>query len=388
MSKDIAEHEARHDFYWEATDEPHASRRRLILAKYPQMKKLFGHDWRVSIQFFLTVVTQIFMAYAVRNMSWSELLVLTYVVSGTLNHSLSVGLHEISHNLVFGQHRPVANRILGYFANLPMGVPAFITFKRYHRDHHKYLAVDKWDPDLPTRIEAELFSSTFGKLIYVFLLPFLYSLRPIIVMPKKITLLEVINALIQISFDAFIFYAFGFKSLFYLLIGTLLGLGFHPISGHFIAEHYVFIKGFETYSYYGCLNLITFNVGYHNEHHDFPNIPCYRLPEVRKIAPEFYDNLPCHNSWIKVLWDFVMCPEMGPYSRVHRDYKYTSEYALLQRHKQEAEKAKLKNGAVDAVEATNNETVKTADASQQETSNDPSKPKCFIQKQHVEKKID
>lgn len=105
----------RDDFIWEHTDEPHATRRRQILAKYPQMKQLFGYDWRVAIQFFMTVVTQIFMAYMVRNMSITELVILTYVVSGTLNHSLSVGLHEISHNLVFGQHRPVANRILGIY---------------------------------------------------------------------------------------------------------------------------------------------------------------------------------------------------------------------------------------------------------------------------------
>ena len=299
------------------------------------MKKLFGYDWRTAIQFALTVFIQIFMAYMVRNSSWLELFVLTYVVSGTLNHSLSVGLHEISHNLIFGAHRPLANRLLGYFANLPMGVPAFVTFKKYHRDHHKYLGVKDWDPDLPTKIEAAMFKSPFGKIIYIGLLPFLYSLRPIIVMPKMIDSREVANALIQIAFDASIFYFFGFKSLFYLIIGTLLGLGFHPISGHFIAEHYVFIKNYETYSYYGPLNLITFNVGYHNEHHDFPNIPCYKLPEVRKIAPEYYDNLPCHNSWIKVLYDFVMCPEMGPYARVHRDYKYTSEYALIEKQKQQ-----------------------------------------------------
>lgn len=324
--------QARDDFIWDHTDEPHTTRRRQILAKHPEMKQLMGHDWRIAIQFSIQVAVQIIMAYLVRDCTWIELLVLTYVVSGTLNHSLSVGLHEISHNLAFGAHRPFANRMLGFMANLPMGVPAFITFKKYHRDHHKYLGVDQYDPDLPTKLEAKLFSSPFGKIIYVSLLPFLYSIRPLLMQPKKIDRLEVQNVSVQISFDLLVLYFFGYKSLFYLCIGTLLGLGLHPISGHFIAEHYVFIKGYETYSYYGPLNLITFNVGYHNEHHDFPNIPCYRLPEVRKIAPEFYDNLPSHNSWIKVLYDFISSPEMGPYSRVQRDYKYTSEYALLNKN--------------------------------------------------------
>jgi hypothetical protein len=72
------------------------------------------------------------------------------------------------------------------------------------------------------------------------------------------------------------------------------------MAGHFIAEHYTFVKGYETYSYYGPLNFFGLNVGYHNEHHDFPNVPGCRLPALKAMAPEFYDNLPQVSSWVKV----------------------------------------------------------------------------------------
>ena len=40
--------------------------------------------------------------------------------------------------------------------------------------------------------------------------------------------------------------------------------------------------------------------------------------QVRKIAPEYYDHLPHHTSWDKVMWDFIVKPEVGPYSRIKR----------------------------------------------------------------------
>ena len=144
------------------------------------------------------------------------------------------------------------------------------------------------DTDLPTRIEAILFSSPVGKFFFVLFQPLFYTLRPIMVLPKTPTVHELLNLCTQLAFDACIMYAFGGKALSYLLLGTLLGLGLHPIAGHFIAEHYVFVKGYETYSYYGPLNLITFNVGYHNEHHDFPNVPGYRLPQVSSQKKNIY----------------------------------------------------------------------------------------------------
>jgi sphingolipid delta-4 desaturase len=95
-------------------------------------------------------------------------------------------------------------------------------------------------------------------------------------------------------------------------------MGLHPIAGHYISEHYLFRPGQETYSYYGPLNRITFNVGYHNEHHDFPYIAGSRLPELRKLAPEYYDTLFSHSSWTGTLWRYITRPDIGGFSRVKR----------------------------------------------------------------------
>lgn len=212
----------------------------------------------------------------------------------------------------------MANRLFGIFCNLPLVIPMSIAFKRYHQDHHRYLADEILDTDVPTLLEAKLFCTTFGKLCWVFLQPLLYTVRPLIMSPKAPTKLEIFNIIVQMAFNATVAQCFGWKMVVYLGGGFLMVAGLHPIAGHFISEHYMFAKGFETYSYYGPLNAITWNVGYHNKHHDFPSIPGSKLPLVRKIASEFYDNLPHHDSWVKVLYDFITDPAIGPYARIKR----------------------------------------------------------------------
>jgi sphingolipid delta-4 desaturase len=66
------------------------------------------------------------------------------------------------------------------------------------------------------------------------------------------------------------------------------------------------------------LNWVTFNVGYHNEHHDLMNIPGWKLPVIKRTAPEFYAGLVSHRSWAWVLAHFVMNPDIGHDSRMLR----------------------------------------------------------------------
>jgi len=306
------------DFEWSDQEEPHAIRRKEILKKYPQIKKLFGVDPNFKWQVIGLVLVQFAMLFVVKNLAWPYVVLIAYVFGGVINHALMLGVHEIAHSAGFGVEKPLYNRLLGIFANLPIGIPFAVAFKGYHLEHHRYQGKDVIDADIPTALEAKLFCNTFTKWIWVCLQPLFYALRPLFTNPKQPLKLEYLNTVIQLSFDYFVYTYFGDKVLLYLLSGSLMAMGFHPVAGHFISEHYMFKKGFETYSYYGPLNMVTFNVGYHNEHHDFPYIPGSRLPEVRKIAPEFYDTIPYHTSWCKVIYDYITDPSIGPYARVKR----------------------------------------------------------------------
>lgn len=329
----------RDDFYWSTEDEPHATRRKLILQKYPQIKQLYGHCTQLKYKIALNVIIQLSLAYFFRHQfdfATTEkaapeeegtktplfvFLLIAYVIGGTCNHMCMMGLHELSHNLGFKTLK--WNQYYAVFvSNLPLGIPAAVSFKRYHMDHHKYQGVDGIDVDLPTNIEGIFFHTTLRKFFFVAFQMAFYAIRPFFVNPKPKSAIEVINIVYIIAVDALIVYLWGVSSLLYLFLSTYFGMGLHPCAGHFIAEHFVFPTEDdsvpETYSYYGVVNYFTFNVGYHNEHHDFPFIPGSRLPKVKEIAGEYYDVLPHHTSYIKVMYDYITMPSVTAFSRVKR----------------------------------------------------------------------
>jgi sphingolipid delta-4 desaturase len=316
-SRDIQRKLAPTRFSFTAAKEIHAERRRKILEKYPQIINLYGNDGRSAIICSVTVIIQLAMAYKVGDISsFPILLILTYFISGTLNHSLLLAMHEVTHDLFFKKRW--MNQLFSYIANLPMGVPASSTFKLYHSEHHSGMGEEGIDTDIPTEFEARLFTGRIGRMIWVFLQPFFYAIRPMIIKPRAPTPWIWTVALMQFSFDFAIWYYLGWRSFFYLIGGTFLGTGLHPMSGHFVAEHFEFVSGQETYSYYGPMNWLTYNVGYHNEHHDFPRIPGWRLPELHRIAPEFYESLPSYSSWVLVIFDFIKGDNINLFGRVKR----------------------------------------------------------------------
>lgn len=298
--------------------EPHNIRRVKILEKYPQVEKLLAKDkssfyWSIALN-----LVQLLICYLIRShiSSWLHVILLAYFLGAVINHGLFVLMHDITH---FTSFKSITlNQLCAILTNLPQVIPSAISFGRYHRDHHTFLGDALEDPDLPTEVEIKFINNTISKLLFICTMPFFYALRPYFKRPKVTNLMETLNILSCCAYGILIFRFFGAQALSYLVLGTLFGLSIHPVGAHIIAEHYEFNKCQDTYSYYGWLNYLNFNIGYHIEHHDFPNIPWNKLPELRKIAPEFYETLPQVDSYVTVMFNYIFDEEIGPWSRIAR----------------------------------------------------------------------
>ncbi|KAK0192250.1 dihydroceramide delta-4-desaturase [Armillaria mellea] len=307
------------DFLWLMTEEPHKSRRTAIMKAHPEVTKLMGHTSVTKYVVFFVVTLQLSIAIYLRNthpLSW-RFIAWAYIVGGTANHNLFLAIHEICHNLAFCGI--AANKLLSTFANLPIGIPYSAMFKKYHMEHHRYLGEDGVDTDLPSRIELVCLNNVLGKVFFATFQILFYALRPTFIRSQTLTRWHFLNISVQLVFNYFFIMQFGIPSYLYLIYSSFFAGSLHPLAGHFIAEHYLW-DGLpqETYSYYGWLNIFAYNVGYHNEHHDFPSVAWTRLPALRALAPEFYDTIPSHPSWPMVTINFIRDKDVGIFARAKR----------------------------------------------------------------------
>lgn len=313
------------DFSYDQEHNVHIKRAREIKARYPEVRTLMGNNpstlvWSVGL-----VLVQLSAGYALASVSWVWVFIAAYVFGAFANHALYVIMHECTHNLVF--RNPSYNRALGIFGDFALLVPSAMAFRKYHLLHHQYLGRYDMDPDIVSRAEGRLVgNSAIRKIIWVFFLGVSQALRPLKL--KNTQMLDkwiVANILVVLGFDLLLFMVMGPKALAYLGLSTLFALGLHPVGGRWIQEHYTDGDGQETHSYYGPLNKLCFNMGYHNEHHDFASIPWNNLPKLKMLAPDYYDGLKSYRSWTAVLFRFIFDGSMSTFSRIVHEPSGQSE---------------------------------------------------------------
>ena len=297
---------------------PHLQRGAEIRRLHPEVRAYFGAD-RISAVAILGVVgLQIAIAALLSGQSVWWVLLAAYAIGAFASHALFVLIHDASHNLV--ARGSTANRIWGIVCNVGQGFPSAMAFRTFHLLHHSHLDEYDWDGDLAFDWEARwVGNSPWRKALWLSLFSLVEVVRPFRIQQRKVVdRWQLINLAAVVATDALVFWLFGWQGLLYLLLSTIFGLGLHPVGARWIQEHYTVVEGQETYSYYGPLNRVAFNIGYHNEHHDLPAVGWRHLPKIKALAPEFYEPLHAHRSWTALLVRFITDREMSLFSRITR----------------------------------------------------------------------
>jgi sphingolipid 4-desaturase/C4-monooxygenase len=288
-------------------DDFHRRRRAALLKKHPEVKRLFGRCPLVAVATVLLVTAQIALAASLKDASLPVILLAAVFAGAFIAHALNTIVHDASHNLVL--RTTAGNKALAIFANLPGVAPSAIAFRHYHLLHHRFPGELPRDADLPAEWETRLVgASTIRKALWLAQLPFAYSvLHPLKVRDRlPVDGWLIANVAVAVAAAVGIGALMDGPSLVYLLCSIYLAVGPHPTGAHILQEHVVFAgRSYYTASYYGPINAVSLNVGYHVEHHDFPNVPGPRLPQLRKLAPEFYGARFAHRSRLATLWQFV-----------------------------------------------------------------------------------
>jgi sphingolipid 4-desaturase/C4-monooxygenase len=300
---------------------PHRRRAKQILAAHPDVRRLFRRDPWSALWTVLLVALQVAIGIGLvlLRAPWWATVIAAYAVGAFANHALFVLIHDYTHNVVFRTVR--ANRLGSIFANIAIVFPAAMGFRSHHLLHHSHLGMVGLDADVPTPREARwVGNSPWRKTFWLSMFWAVQGLlRPTTV--KAIRTVDdwvLFNAVAMAAAMAPIVWFFGWWPVAYLFLSTMFSLGVHPVGARSIQEHFVFRPGQETYSYYGPLNKLSFNMGYHNEHHDFPHVPWSRLPAVRAAAPEFYNELYYHRSWTKLLFHILFSRQFRLHNRIVR----------------------------------------------------------------------
>jgi sphingolipid delta-4 desaturase len=330
----------------------HKARRASILKAHPEIQQLYGR-WPMTIPIafaVLAVHTAVGFWCAVE--PWWVAVIAAYTVGATTEATMFATCHEYCHDLAV--RAPRLKKLLLVLETLPTSMRWSVYFGTPHLSHHRDLGSEELDPQRPqlkginpyVDPDRAFLGSIFTKgpqqgnvggqgaisrTVKLQLWMFGFMLRTLI-LGSFFTVANVVHCLVRrqklpepVLMDAlsiapkipfFIAVAWwgGWQSFVYFFLAPFFfrGFLFNPFGLLWLMFHNGWsLTGHREHATGSCynplLNLLSFNLGYHVEHHDFPQIPWVRLRRVTRIAPEFYEDIPRTDSlwrpWLRYLTD-------------------------------------------------------------------------------------
>ena len=220
------------------------------------------------------------------------------IVQGFTIFNFTVLLHEVVHHAIFERKRPVAERILGFLYAVPSGISAS-QFTRWHLDHHAELGSDEDDPKRAHLSPKR--NARWYKLLYCTpaLFPIYFraarlesstypsDLQNRIAFERKVSIAFHLSAL------AVLWYAFGFYAALRTSIVPVFFVFPVAFTLNRLGQHYDIDP--DDPAKWGTLmrgswfwDFVFLNSNYHLEHHYFPGVPFYHLPQLQTMLKPFY----------------------------------------------------------------------------------------------------
>lgn len=321
----------------------HRDRCRAMLRAHPELRDLMHRHAPTAFFCLLCSGAQVALAATSAHLPLWAVIALAWAVGSMINVCLFQLAHECNHNLVF--KRQSWNRALFTATSLPMFLSNHHTWWAEHLVHHYDMGAKK---DFITRrrtffltsrilspfffpycwlmIVTQAIRSVLGLASYFFTdLPrgrIKPSARTLSVLADqhlvsgyqqdRIELWAVLYPIASFTMCGLLVWYGGWKPILYLACAQAFMTGFlHPLMLGIVLgiSHFHGTRRYQpSASNYGWLiNKLTFNAGYHVEHHDNAGIPTHLLPKMRKIATEFYDDLETIPSYTMLGLRFVFC---------------------------------------------------------------------------------
>ena len=328
----------------------HQERKRRVLKAHPEVQKLYGNNpWSAAL-LLVCFSTITYVAIRMAEVTSAPLFVaISYTLGALLSWQCATLSHEGTHRLVFKS--AALNKLHACVAMLPVMLGPFGNYWAVEHMYHQ-IVVDKMgrygsQQSRPLRKAlgallffpiANLLFFAVSFVVYVRALgtlaayavglsakPFPENIRmpPYNSFPQIVNVWYMINTTLALLYNAALFYNYGPLPGLFLYLSSGFANGLHPLGMRQVQEHYLQRRGQPTYSVYSPFNTLLFNLGFHVEHHDFPQIPWNRLPTLSKMAPEFYKNDPTlfsYSSYTQILYQFLFTPGI-PITTLYEDYE-------------------------------------------------------------------